>query len=396
MNRSMRAATALLVATSCAFGGTAATAFAAPTTTASTSTTASTLSPQAKAAIEKLRAALPKDHAARLEAKLARLGVDSEWLDLANAAASGETCNDDTPFGRYIGETLDGVNFEIMDAIGMAGGFSMPVVDALFYLTGDDPQSFGRDGEYTTAVTHTYRDLQRFWDIPSQDINTVALHGRDVFTDRARAARAIAFMYGISTNEAQGIADQIIALIGEEPILEDGAHPLFSLNAIAISTKSDPDPEIAALPDRVLMGDGLMEIVTGIGLGDAAIKNILAHEFGHQVQYAKHLMADEGMPTPEESRRIELMADAFSGYYLAHARGQAMNAKRIVNAATAAWNVGDCRTTSPGHHGTPNQRKATSLWAADLANAARPQGSILPSDTFVAKFEAALPELLEN
>ncbi|WP_436498454.1 hypothetical protein [Actinokineospora sp. HUAS TT18] len=50
--------------------------------------------------------------------------------------------------------------------------------------------------------------------------------------------------------------------------------------------------------------------------------------------------------------------------------------------------------TMPGHHGTPEQRMASATWAADLANAARPQGEIQPSRTFAATFDAHLPEII--
>ena len=35
-----------------------------------------------------------------------------------------------------------------------------------------------------------------------------------------------------------------------------------------------------------------------------------------------------------------------------------------------------------------------STWAADLANAARPQGMVMPSLTFAEKFDQKLPEFV--
>jgi len=66
----------------------------------------------------------------------------------------------------------------------------------------------------------------------------------------------------------------------------------------------------------------------------------------------------------------------------------------VLDTEKTFYEVGDCAFNDPGHHGTPNQRMRTSTWAADLANAARPQGPILPSLTFAALFEAKLPELV--
>lgn len=80
---------------------------------------------------------------------------------------------------------------------------------------------------------------------------------------------------------------------------------------------------------------------------------ILAHEYGHQLQYAY------GLPSRQENtvRPNELEADGMAGYYLRRGYGKSSFAA-IATAYDAAFAIGDYSTTSPGHHGTPPQRKS--------------------------------------
>ena len=81
-------------------------------------------------------------------------------------------------------------------------------------------------------------------------------------------------------------------------------------------------------------------------------------------------------------------------YFATHSRGLALNAKRVVQAQQAFYDVGDCQFTSPGHHGTPLQRDRAAQWGVDLADSARKQGHVLPSLTVAQLFDAALPGLV--
>jgi uncharacterized protein len=94
---------------------------------------------------------------------------------------------------------------------------------------------------------------------------------------------------------------------------------------------------------------------------------ILAHEYGHQLQYAF------GLPSVSENtaRPNELEADGFSGYYLRRGYGKSTFAS-IATAYDAAFAIGDNQVTSPGHHGTPAQRRSAvrlGFLLADPANA---------------------------
>jgi hypothetical protein len=171
------------------------------------------------------------------------------------------------------------------------------------------------------------------------------------------------------------------------------SFPLFSLNAFAFSTRGAPVPGIGDIPDKIIMGEGLLEAMAVIGLGTNAPDFIHAHEFAHHVQYELGVF-ESGPRTPEGTRRTELMADAFGAYFSAHARGATFQAKRFADVMTSAFVVGDCAFASPGHHGTSLQREAAATWGGDVAAEALKQGLINSAADMVTMFDAALPEIV--
>lgn len=89
--------------------------------------------------------------------------------------------------------------------------------------------------------------------------------------------------------------------------------------------------------------------------GDIVNAMILAHEYGHQLQYIF------GLPSVNENtaRPNELEADGFAGYYLRRPNGyNKTNFTEIAAAYEFAQSIGDYQTNSPGHHGTPAQRRS--------------------------------------
>jgi hypothetical protein len=103
-----------------------------------------------------------------------------------------------------------------------------------------------------------------------------------------------------------------------------------------------------------------------------------------------------GPGSPEATRRTELMADAFSAYYLSHARGATMQWKRVKQFLQVFFNLGDCYFESYNHHGTPTQRMAAAEWGYQLADNAQKQGHILTAQKFVKLFDAALPKIVKQ
>lgn len=91
------------------------------------------------------------------------------------------------------------------------------------------------------------------------------------------------------------------------------------------------------------------------GSGNIVNAMIMAHEYGHQLQYKYPI------PSVKEStdRAGDLEADGFAGYYLRKPTG--FNKTDFAEIATAyeyAAGLGDEFVTSPNHHGTGPQRRA--------------------------------------
>lgn len=267
----------------------------------------------------------------------------------------------------------------------------IPTVDALLFGTAADPDYAVRP-DYRHLLTKTFRDAQRFWDIDSGDIQLAGMHG-DMLQDTFRVSRVLRVAFGRTAAEARAEAREIADTVAASPGLDGGNNPLFTLNAFAFSAEVNPNPVVAGVPDKIVFGDGMLDALEFMGIGNVGSRVVLAHEFGHHVQFEDGLLAS-ALDAPEATRRVELMADTFGTYFATHARGLALNAKRVLQAERAFFAVGDCAFDNPGHHGTPSQRERASTWAANLANSARPQGHILPSLALAARFEAELPRLV--
>ncbi|RYZ18300.1 MAG: hypothetical protein EOP49_49800 [Sphingobacteriales bacterium] len=216
-----------------------------------------------------------------------------------------------------------------------------------------------------------------------------AMHG-SMLRDRSRLIRTYTVVYGLSAPLAAAYADLVLALVDYFPQYRNGDHPIFTFNAFAL--ESFNLPPVGLIPNKIIMGDGILEAYTALGYEDVAGPAILAHEFGHHIQFQRGLF--EEVSSPEATRRTELMADAYAAYYLSHARGASMQWKRVAKFLQVFFNIGDCGFTSDGHHGTPTQRMAAAEWGYSVANNAQKQGHILSSEEFTALFEAQLPQLI--
>lgn len=97
---------------------------------------------------------------------------------------------------------------------------------------------------------------------------------------------------------------------------------------------------------------------------------ILAHEFGHQIQFA---MGDSWLNAPTVAPK-ELEADMFSGFYLIQAKSS-VNSNEMYTVLYNAFSTGDYNFNDPGHHGTPFQR-AAAVVAGARVGVAFAQGAI--------------------
>lgn len=350
------------------------------------------------------RSSLTADQQARIRAHLATAptglrslsaaaagdALAGNWTELRTAAIDPGHYNcSDTALVAWLDATLEGVDGEVLFLFSLLSAFDLPSYDALAYGSESKTNTFGIDGAATNALTHTMRDLTRFWDIPSADIQLLPMHGGDVFTDVDRVIRAYEAM-GVDRDEAEWAAPIVLEIFDYEPLLKAGAHPIFTFNAFAFTAKGDPEAEALGVGDRIVMGDGILSGMSALGLGKTAPRSILAHEFGHHVQYEDNLF-DSPLTGPAATRRTELMADSFASYFLTHKKGESLNKHAVVQDALTFFNVGDCSFASNGHHGTPNQRARAATWGAETALAAKPASAVLPSLNLAALFESKLP-----
>jgi hypothetical protein len=323
---------------------------------------------------------------------------DQYFADVVRRAIdpTEHVCDPLTPLVSWLFGEIDEIPPAILNGIIFPlAADQIPFVDALFFQTEDTPQFFGYNGEYTKIMLKTERDVKRFWDIFSDDIQLIGMHGTMLLdVDRVAASYEAGFVDEngdpISHDDAVLFATLVANAVQQTPALKGGNHALFSFNAFAISAPG-------FIPDKVVMGDGILEGYEALGFGDVAPQGVYGHEFAHHIQYENGYF-DEIPPgattVAELTRYTELMADAMSAYYLTHKRGGAMNRKRVEQFLQAFFQIGDCSFTSSGHHGTPNQRMRAARFGFDLADQAQKQGHILTSDQVHDAFVAAYPSLV--
>src|SRR5215207_1339265 len=220
-------------------------------------------------------------------------------------------------------------------------GDIIPTYDALYFQTSATPQTYGYNGQFTNVVLNTERDVKSFWDIKSDDIQVVAMHG-SMLLDQKRVAKTYVLL-GFSPTVAAAYAKTIYDALSASKTMNGGNFAFFTFNAFAMST--------SGVPDKIVMGDGILESYAAVGFGDVAPQAIFAHEFAHHIQYENGYFND--FPSPryseaEQTRYTELMADAYAAYYLTHSRGAAMNQKRVEQFHEVFFQIGDCSFKSDG------------------------------------------------
>jgi hypothetical protein len=294
-----------------------------------------------------------------------------------------------TGFDGYVDRLLAGLTEDELAFLLDSGVLEFPAMEAVVYGTANrDAVPRGHDGR---ELSRTLRDLQKFWPMSSDDLQLVAMDG-EMLRDPERISRLLVRLYGFTPDDADGYAAAVARVIRDVRVFDDGESPLFSLNAFAFSGAGDPDPSIAALPPKIVVGDGFLDALDELDVDDVGGQVVLAHEYAHQLQVQHDLF---GTATgPEANRRVELMADAFAGYYAVHAKGLSLNARRVTQVQQTFFELGDCSFDDAGHHGTPEQGRRASAWAAVLASTAKPRSQVLPAPELAAQFDTELATIV--
>ncbi|HEU5041539.1 MAG TPA: hypothetical protein VFT84_11990, partial [Gemmatimonadales bacterium] len=107
-------------------------------------------------------------------------------------------CSSSTPLIVRLFAEIDRIDPEIFDLLynQLLADF-IPTYYALLFDSEANPQYFGYNGEYTQLMLKTERDVKRFWDIFSSDIQLLGMHGT-VLTDIEKTAATYQAIFGLS------------------------------------------------------------------------------------------------------------------------------------------------------------------------------------------------------
>lgn len=261
----------------------------------------------------------------------------------------------------------------------------LPTYNALFFETADTPQTFGYTGEFTHVMTKTERKVKGFWDIPSADIQVLAMHGT-MLADVTKTYRTYVLL-GFPPSTAAAYAIVVRDALLASTTMNGGNYAFWTFNSVSF--------RYPGVGKKIVMGDGIVEAYAAIGFADVAPQAIFAHEYAHQIQYENDYFDDLGaVSQPEATRYTELMADAMAAYYLTHARGEALNKFRVQQFLQVFFQIGDCAFDNDGHHGTPNQRMKAAQFGFTVADQYLKQGHILTSQEFHDLFLDYYPTLI--
>jgi predicted metalloprotease len=213
--------------------------------------------------------------------------------------------------------------------VGVGVGFWSQVGSArahgLVLRSGDAQSSSMGAGEFLTAVTE---DVDAYW--------------TRVFADAGRDEPRVRYAWIPDGQTVAGACGEDMAAAAAAYCPGDDTIYISEPFATGIYT--------GAL-DRSLPGSA-----QGYGgtAGDFAVAYIVAHEYGHQIQHELGVF-ERGLPTVS----YELQADCYAGAWARSAYDEErLEDGDLQEALDAALAVGDFDTSNPGHHGTPEQRRA--------------------------------------
>ena len=190
----------------------------------------------------------------------------------------------------------------------------IPHQDALFGVPTYAPLFFGTTGDPTYALDshaaqlrNAFRDVKKFWSgsehdgVQFDDIQLMAMHG-DVLLDADLVEATLVLMQKYDALDGSPLENATAAQLRAEAVtvatfLQQNAaaggdlydDPLWTLNAYAFSGEDEEDAFLQGLPDKLVFGDGFLDFMEWMGLGDVGPRVVMGHEFGHHIQYEPSL-----------------------------------------------------------------------------------------------------------
>jgi len=333
----------------------------------------------------------------------------------SSSSSSSSSCL--SPLQKWFVSLIASIGVDAWDEIDAYNITSLAYLYKHHVSFDDSDEYFGTYGDRTEEMKANHESLIAFWSgrprsgTTNNDNNNInkknnvvllGMHGVDL-AESDKLVPTLQQMYHLDPREAYARAEHIQQLIQSLP----GAfnNPILTANAIAIQSVvhladgenssggsgSGSSSSRQEERDSIIVGDGVFDFLTWLELKKDGPDYIHSHEFGHHLQYdlgvdTNYAVVGNGnnnnnndndnnnndnnkMPTPgEQTRRWEMMADAFGSYYLAHAAGARMNSDRLLEVHRAAFSLGDCEDAVGSHHGTPRQRECASNYGANLAS----------------------------
>jgi len=256
----------------------------------------------------------------------------------------------------------------------------------------------------TKELKRRHRDTIAFWteadiddSVMTDEILLLSMHG-SMMEDTDKLVPTIMRIFDFSDmSDILAFAAEVQEIVRALP---GGFHnPLLTMNAVATrstynrGTYNGHDDSSRRVKDSIIIGDGVLQFLYDSGLESSGPDFVHAHEFGHHLQFQMDMAVPPGSEYVHDDRRKELMADAISGYFLAHDEGGNMMANEIGIFDETAFATGDCSVTKVDHHGTPRQRQCAAIWGASLA--ATDHVPILDPEVFVNSFNEAYGRILD-
>mmetsp|Transcript_25136 Transcript_25136/g.46619 ORF Transcript_25136/g.46619 Transcript_25136/m.46619 type:complete len:482 (-) Transcript_25136:116-1561(-) len=316
---------------------------------------------------------------------------------LNNTVGDVDACKD--PFEEFFTIMVQNIDPAVLKSVTEFGIDQIPLYYSLLVNNNDSGEYFGTFAEETTEILLANDALEIFWGSADDDGGSalitnnfllLGMHGADM-KDRDKLIPTLELMYDLTDDNITyyDLAGMIEAFVVDN-FPHEYDNPIFTFNAYAYSPGDGGD-------EKIVIGDGIMEYMQFKNLGYDGPEVILSHEFGHQMQFEAGIDYLGTLPAPLETRRFELMADAFSGYFLAHRQGGNIgDGNRVLGLSEAISAVGDCDAENDGHHGTPRQRKCALTWGVNMA--AESGEEVLHPDELQLLFDEDLDRIinLEN
>jgi hypothetical protein len=219
------------------------------------------------------------------------------------------------------------------------------------------------------SVASSAASQHHFLTTQQSNVKLLGMHGEDL-SYLQTLVPTLQQIYSLEASDARTLAIEIQSIIEELP--GKYANPLLTSNAIATQSSGGSNKE----RDSIIVGDGVFTFLEWLELSNDGPDYIHSHEYAHHVQYDMGEqsrggggMGDDGTPSSkaEQTQRLELMADVFGSYYLAHKDGGGLDASRLYEIHRSAFSLGDCQSKEGTHHGTPRQRECASNFGSNLA-----------------------------